>query len=82
MTAVENIPQPQTEPGVATAEDGYVILDGPDGLAVTMTAAAATLTGQSSSMQPALRKHSWRIAHHRMSKPVGIRNDTAVRDPL
>lgn len=39
--------QPETEPGVASAEDGLVILDGPDGLALTMTADAATRTGQS-----------------------------------
>jgi hypothetical protein len=39
--------QPETEPGVASAEDGLVILDGPDGLALTMTADAAARTGQS-----------------------------------
>jgi hypothetical protein len=38
---------PQTEPGVASAEDGYVILDGPDGIAVTMTPQAAERTAQS-----------------------------------
>lgn len=42
-----NIPQPETEPGVASAEDGVVILDGPDGVAVTMTPDAAQRTGQS-----------------------------------
>lgn len=40
-------PQPCSDPGVASAEDGLVILDGPDGVAVTMTAGAAALTGQS-----------------------------------
>jgi hypothetical protein len=40
-------PQPQTEPGTASAEEGLVILDGPDGVAVTMTADAATKTAQS-----------------------------------
>ena len=40
-------PQPEQEPGVATAENGVVILDGPDGVAVTMTSHAAALTGQS-----------------------------------
>lgn len=39
--------QPETEPGVASAEDGLVLLDGPDGLAVTLTADAAARTGQS-----------------------------------
>lgn len=39
--------QPETEPGVASAEGGLVFLDGPDGVAKTMTAHAALLTGQS-----------------------------------
>lgn len=47
MTASPPLPQPQTEPGIASAEDGLVVLDGPDGLAVTMTAGAATGTAQS-----------------------------------
>lgn len=38
---------PQTLPGVASAEDGLVILDGPAGIAVTMTAEAAAETGNS-----------------------------------
>jgi len=42
-----DVPQPQTEPGQAVAEEGLVILDGPDGVAVTMTPDAAELTGQS-----------------------------------
>jgi hypothetical protein len=41
------VPQPQTQPGQAVAEDGLVILDGPDGVAVTMTPDAAAGTGQS-----------------------------------
>lgn len=40
-------PGPETEAGTATAEAGLVVLDGPDGVAVTMTAAAARGTGQS-----------------------------------
>lgn len=47
MTRLPTAIQPETEPGVASAEDGLVILDGPDGLAVTMTADAAARTGQS-----------------------------------
>lgn len=39
--------QPETEPGVATAEKGLVFLDGPHGVAATMTADAAAGTGQS-----------------------------------
>ncbi len=35
----------QTEPGTASAEDGLVILDGPAGIAITMTAGAAAETG-------------------------------------
>ena len=38
--------QPETKPGVATAEGGLVFLDGPDGVAATMTADAAARTGQ------------------------------------
>ncbi|WP_432769996.1 MAG: hypothetical protein HEQ22_04405 [Sphingopyxis sp.] len=39
--------QPETQPGIATAEGGLVFLDGPDGVAATMTADAAARTGQS-----------------------------------
>jgi hypothetical protein len=45
MTTPNNERRPETQPGVASAEDGLVILDGPDGVAVTMTAAAAAETG-------------------------------------
>lgn len=48
MTDDLSSPQPpETEAGVAIAEDGLVLLDGPDGVAVTMTAAAARSTGES-----------------------------------
>ncbi|WP_277316820.1 hypothetical protein [Sphingomonas sp. AOB5] len=36
-----------TTPGVAGAEQGKVILDGPDGVAITMTPAAAEGTARS-----------------------------------
>jgi len=39
--------QPETEPGIASAEGGFVFLDGPDGIALTMTSDAARRTGQS-----------------------------------
>lgn len=39
--------KPCEEPGKASVEDGVVLLDGPDGVAVTMTAHAALLTAQS-----------------------------------
>lgn len=45
MSELPNVPQPLTEPGIASAEDGLVILDGPDGVAITMTADAAQQTG-------------------------------------
>ncbi|MEJ5976694.1 hypothetical protein WG901_08615 [Novosphingobium sp. PS1R-30] len=41
------VPQPHSEPGYAVAEEGLVILEGPGALAVTMTADAASRTGQS-----------------------------------
>lgn len=47
MTEASNAPQPLTQPGVASAEDGLVILDGPNGVAVTMTPDAAQKTGNS-----------------------------------
>ncbi|HEX7822518.1 MAG TPA: hypothetical protein VF463_18085 [Sphingobium sp.] len=47
MTEPINMLQPLTEPGIASAEEGLVILDGPDGVAVTMTPGAAAQTGLS-----------------------------------
>jgi hypothetical protein len=37
----------QAEPGVASAEQGQIILDGPDGIAITMTIEAASGTAAS-----------------------------------
>lgn len=34
-------------PGVASAEGGHVVLDGPDGIAITLTIGAARQTGES-----------------------------------
>jgi hypothetical protein len=39
--------QPFSEAGVASVEDGHVILDGPDGIAITLTPQAALETGES-----------------------------------
>ena len=39
--------QPCSEPGKADAEQGMVVLDGPNGVAVTLTPDAAEKTGQS-----------------------------------
>lgn len=36
----------RSDAGQATAEEGLVMLDGPDGVAVTMTAGAARRTGE------------------------------------
>jgi hypothetical protein len=45
MTEISNTPQPHAEPGIASAEDGLMVLDGPNGIAITMTANAAHKTG-------------------------------------
>lgn len=39
--------EPEYKPGIATAEHGIVMLDGPNGVAVSMTADAADATGRS-----------------------------------
>lgn len=39
--------QPYGEPGIASVEDGQVVLDGPDGIAITLTPHAARKTGES-----------------------------------
>ncbi len=38
---------PLQDPGHAVAEQGFVLLDGPNGIAVSMTADAALQTGES-----------------------------------
>ncbi|MBE1529471.1 hypothetical protein GGC65_003927 [Sphingopyxis sp. OAS728] len=42
-----HIAEPESEAGVATAEQGIVMLDGPNGVAVSLTPEAAERTGQS-----------------------------------
>lgn len=42
-----SVNEPQTEPGIASAEGGVVILDGPGIVAVTMSPDAAKQTGES-----------------------------------
>lgn len=39
--------EPFDRPGVATAEQGQVLLDGPDGVAIALTPDAAEATGRS-----------------------------------
>jgi hypothetical protein len=46
MTDDRAVPQPRSVPAIASAEEGMVLLDGPDGLAVTMTPEAAAATGK------------------------------------
>ena len=46
MTEETALRQPMDVPGIATAEGGLVLLDGPDGIAVTFTPQAAESTGQ------------------------------------
>ncbi|MBW4332217.1 hypothetical protein KY084_15250 [Stakelama sp. CBK3Z-3] len=38
--------EPFDSPGVASVEEGHVILDGPDGIAITLTIGAARQTGE------------------------------------
>lgn len=47
MAHIESRPAPREDAGQASAEDGVVMLDGPDGVAVTMTADAAVQTADS-----------------------------------
>lgn len=47
MAEAKNGLVPRSDPGAATAESGIVLLDGPDGVAVSMTAEAARLTADS-----------------------------------
>lgn len=42
-----NLLQPEDQPGVASAEGGIVLLDGPRGVAVALTPDAAAITGYS-----------------------------------
>lgn len=47
MTGSTPHQEPQTEGGKASAEEGQVMLDGPDGVAVAMSPEAAVSTAQS-----------------------------------
>lgn len=40
-------PQPHGSAGVASVEDGMVVLEGPGSIAITLTAEAAIATGES-----------------------------------
>jgi hypothetical protein len=39
--------EPYADPGIASAEDGLVFLDGPGGIAIALTPEAAANTGRS-----------------------------------
>lgn len=43
----ESSTEPYALPGVASAEAGHVVLDGPDGIAIALTLEAAQDTGES-----------------------------------
>lgn len=43
----DNVTRPLEKPGKATAEAGLVLLEGPDGVALTLTPQAARETGES-----------------------------------
>ena len=47
MTDSSSALEPREDPSQATAEEGVVLLDGPNGIAVTMTADAAEKTADS-----------------------------------
>jgi hypothetical protein len=47
MSPVNAPREPHARGGIATAEEGLVMLDGPDGVAVAMTPEAAESTGRS-----------------------------------
>jgi hypothetical protein len=47
MSERQSAIKPCEVPGKASVEDGVVLLDGPDGIAVAMTAEAAALTAES-----------------------------------
>jgi len=47
MTLYSSPIEPFATPGVASAEEGQVLLDGPDGIAIALTAEAAHATGKS-----------------------------------
>ncbi|MBB5709249.1 hypothetical protein [Sphingomonas xinjiangensis] len=47
MTDTASHHEPETHGGTATAEEGQVMLDGPDGVAVAMSPEAAVATAES-----------------------------------
>ena len=68
MTDRNNALKPREDAGRASAEDGVVILDGPDGVAVTMTADAAARTAD--SLHEAARQ-----ARSNLSAQAAVRED-------
>lgn len=47
MKHLRHLENLETDAGIANAEAGYVVLDGPDGIAMTLTADAAMKMGES-----------------------------------
>ncbi len=44
--STHDMSKPLSQPGTASAEEGHVFLDGPDGVAITLTPDAAITTGK------------------------------------
>lgn len=66
------VPRPHQRAGIATAEAGVVLLDGPDGFAVTLTARAAAETGQSLIEAAAIADRQ--VALPDEDRPAGLRD--------
>ncbi|WP_371435068.1 hypothetical protein [Polaromonas sp.] len=68
---------PRTDAGRATAEKGVVVLDGPDGVAVTMTADAAD--GTADSLRSAAK--AARAQRDQTEKGLGSHGESGSEDP-
>jgi hypothetical protein len=73
MTETRSILDPFVVGGTAVAEQGVVLLDGPDGIAVAMTADAADVTG--SNLLAAAR-----AAREQIAEPGTINSDQSAHD--
>jgi hypothetical protein len=69
MTQRPAILKPCEIPGHASVEDGVVLLDGPDGVAVSMTPQAAALTAES----------LWQAAELALRGPVALPDEEGSR---
>jgi len=62
---------PEESPGVASAEQGVVLLDGPDGVAISMTPEAAEATARSllDAAREAGKQRDLSVGHRPLSSP-------------